>query len=68
MTAPTPLPEAQVRHRTAEIDGIGVFYREAGPPEAPVVGTRRAPTGRYAGHIVRGVMTVAPRLRRMKPF
>ncbi|MDQ7247642.1 alpha/beta fold hydrolase [Dongia sedimenti] len=24
-------------HRTAEIDGIGIFYREAGPADAPVV-------------------------------
>ena len=42
MTPPTPLPEpapsdAKVRHRTIKIDGISVFYREAGPPEAPVV-------------------------------
>jgi pimeloyl-ACP methyl ester carboxylesterase len=37
MTSPTPLPHAQVRHRTTEIDGISIFYREAGPPEAPVV-------------------------------
>jgi pimeloyl-ACP methyl ester carboxylesterase len=26
-----------VAHRTAEIDGVGIFYREAGPPDAPVV-------------------------------
>jgi pimeloyl-ACP methyl ester carboxylesterase len=27
----------RVRHRRMDLDGIGVFYREAGPPEAPVV-------------------------------
>lgn len=42
MTPPTPLPEpapsdAKVKHRTIKIDGISVFYHEAGPPEAPVV-------------------------------
>lgn len=26
-----------VRHRHAEIDGIGIFYREAGPEGAPVL-------------------------------
>jgi pimeloyl-ACP methyl ester carboxylesterase len=24
-------------HRTAPVDGLGIFYREAGPPDAPVV-------------------------------
>ena len=24
-------------HRTAKIDGVNIFYREAGPPDAPVV-------------------------------
>src|SRR4030095_16749860 len=24
-------------HRTARVDGLGIFYREAGPPDAPVV-------------------------------
>ena len=24
-------------HRTAEIDGVEIFYREAGAPEAPVI-------------------------------
>jgi pimeloyl-ACP methyl ester carboxylesterase len=32
MTTPVP-----VIHRTTEIDGIEIFYREAGPAEAPVV-------------------------------
>ena len=26
-----------VKHRTASVDGIQVFYREAGPPDAPVI-------------------------------
>lgn len=26
-----------VHHRKAEVDGIGIFYREAGPADAPVV-------------------------------
>lgn len=26
-----------VHHRTADLDGIGIFYREAGPADAPVV-------------------------------
>ncbi len=26
-----------VRHRTMEIDGVNIFYREAGPPDAPVL-------------------------------
>lgn len=42
MTSPTPLPEpalseAKVKHRTTEIDGSVVFYREAEPLEAPAV-------------------------------
>ena len=28
---------AQVHHRTLEVQGVNVFYREAGPAEAPVV-------------------------------
>ncbi|MFI9586668.1 alpha/beta fold hydrolase [Streptomyces sp. NPDC052236] len=28
---------APVAHRTIEIDGVEIFYREAGPPDAPVV-------------------------------
>lgn len=28
---------AGVLHRTVEVDGVEVFYREAGPPDAPVV-------------------------------
>lgn len=30
-------PLAQVRYRTVEIEGVDVFYREAGSPEAPAV-------------------------------
>ena len=26
-----------VRHRYVDLDGVGIFYRKAGPPEAPVV-------------------------------
>ena len=29
--------DRRVRHRTIEIGGVRVFYREAGPPDAPVV-------------------------------
>src|SRR5271165_1720390 len=36
--ATTPLPATSVTHyRTQTIDGINIFYREAGPPSAPVV-------------------------------
>ena len=28
---------AVTRHRTVKIDGIDIFYREAGPADAPVV-------------------------------
>lgn len=55
MTSPTPLPGpalsgAKVKHRTTQIDGIGVFYREAGPSEAPVVlASYDASRGRIAG-------------------
>ncbi|MGS2614224.1 alpha/beta fold hydrolase [Micromonospora sp. LZ34] len=31
------MAQAAVAHRTVEVDGIGVFYRESGPPDAPVV-------------------------------
>lgn len=34
VVAPSP---AVVRHRTVEIDGVSIFYREAGPAEAPVL-------------------------------
>jgi pimeloyl-ACP methyl ester carboxylesterase len=27
----------QVTHRTANVDGVSIFYREAGPPDAPAV-------------------------------
>lgn len=26
-----------VKHRTTEVDGVEIFYREAGPPDAPIV-------------------------------
>jgi pimeloyl-ACP methyl ester carboxylesterase len=32
-----PLLAAQTHHRTASIDGVNVFYREAGPVDAPAV-------------------------------
>jgi pimeloyl-ACP methyl ester carboxylesterase len=32
-----PLLAAQTHHRTASIDGVNVFYREAGPADAPAV-------------------------------
>ncbi|MGP1309422.1 MAG: alpha/beta fold hydrolase [Phycisphaerales bacterium] len=35
--AKTSDPVAAVRHRTVDIDGVSVFYREAGPKDAPVV-------------------------------
>jgi pimeloyl-ACP methyl ester carboxylesterase len=30
-------PESQVRYRTTEIDGLEIFYREAGSPDAPTL-------------------------------
>ena len=30
-------PATQVFHRTIEVDGLDIFYREAGPPDAPAV-------------------------------
>lgn len=30
-------PKAQIRHRTVEIDGLTIFYREAGSPDAPTL-------------------------------
>jgi pimeloyl-ACP methyl ester carboxylesterase len=30
-------PDRTTRHRTIEIDGIRIFYREAGPPDAPML-------------------------------
>ena len=29
--------EHQVFHRTVKVDGLSVFYREAGPEDAPVI-------------------------------
>jgi pimeloyl-ACP methyl ester carboxylesterase len=35
---PPPSPQARaVRHRVLDVDGVRVFYREAGPHDAPVV-------------------------------
>jgi pimeloyl-ACP methyl ester carboxylesterase len=31
------VPDTGVKHRRIEIDGIGIFYREAGPQDAPVL-------------------------------
>ena len=28
---------AEVRHRRCTVDGVDIFYREAGPADAPVV-------------------------------
>lgn len=37
-TAVSAKPDTQVtRHRTAKVDGVDIFYREAGPANAPVV-------------------------------
>lgn len=36
-TPPAKGTKISVEHRTVEIDGIGIFYREAGPKDAPVV-------------------------------
>ena len=33
----TRIPVAQVFHRTVKIDGLDIFYREAGPKDAPTV-------------------------------
>jgi pimeloyl-ACP methyl ester carboxylesterase len=35
--APLSLADARVLHRMLRLDGYEVFYREAGPPDAPVV-------------------------------
>ena len=32
-----PKREREVRHRTVEIDGLEIFYREAGPEDAPAL-------------------------------
>lgn len=31
------MKQAAVQHRTIDVDGVSIFYREAGPPDAPVV-------------------------------
>ena len=35
--APAPVDAARPHYRTVRVDGVDVFYREAGPPGAPVV-------------------------------
>jgi len=30
-------PTRAIHYRTVDVDGVGIFYREAGPPEAPVI-------------------------------
>jgi pimeloyl-ACP methyl ester carboxylesterase len=35
--AEPPSPHTQVLHRTLKIDGLDIFYREAGPKDAPTV-------------------------------
>lgn len=37
MTLEPPIPPSQVLHRSVEIDGLDIFYREAGPRDAPTV-------------------------------
>ncbi|MBA3447989.1 MAG: alpha/beta hydrolase, partial [Pseudaminobacter sp.] len=27
----------KIKHRTVEVDGLDIFYREAGPPDAPAL-------------------------------
>lgn len=36
-TARAPLAPVPVRHRRIQVDGLDIFYREAGPAEAPVL-------------------------------
>ncbi len=37
-TAPVQAADqSQTRHRTVEVDGLEIFYREAGSPEAPTL-------------------------------
>lgn len=57
---------AQVRYRTVTIDGVDVFYREAGPPEAhPVVLLHGFPT---SSHMFRNLIpAVADRYRVIAP-
>ena len=35
--AESETPNSQVLHRTVKIDGLDIFYREAGPEDAPTV-------------------------------
>jgi pimeloyl-ACP methyl ester carboxylesterase len=37
MNSQSPIPETDVAYRTIAIDGIDLFYREAGRPDAPTV-------------------------------
>lgn len=37
-TTPSPtVPSARVLHRSVEVEGLEIFYREAGPPDAPTI-------------------------------
>jgi hypothetical protein len=36
-TGPTEVDTTQTRHKTIRIDGIDIFYREAGPRDAPAI-------------------------------
>jgi pimeloyl-ACP methyl ester carboxylesterase len=33
----TATTDPEIRHRTIEVQGLNIFYREAGPPDAPVI-------------------------------
>ena len=37
VAAPTTAFDTKVRYRTVQIDGVRVFYREAGPRDAPTL-------------------------------
>jgi pimeloyl-ACP methyl ester carboxylesterase len=36
-SAEPPMPHTQVFHRSVQIDGLEIFYREAGPQDAPTI-------------------------------
>ncbi len=60
------LPAATVRHRTVEIDGVEIFYREAGPQDAlPIVLLHGFPT---SSHMFRNLIpALADRHRVIAP-
>ena len=45
--SPAEFDHLEVRHRTVRIDGLDIFYREAGRPDAPCHPVPRA-AGRHA--------------------